>query len=229
MRQLGQGLGVVAQARHDPGQDHDEAVGAGVHNSRLSENIQLTGGPLHGALPGARGHLEDLGKELILLVVGDGPGQALTVHVGEVGRDRVGHLPDHGEHRPLGWIAHGVICRVGRPRECSRDQDRVDQLAGPARQLLGRAADDLAQDDPRVSARAHQRRPRHGVHQLVAVGRDRLPVKAVELLHHRLHGQRHVVAGIAVSHREDVQVIDLLPAGGELGVRGLDDPAKPLD
>ena len=153
----------------------------------------------------------------------------MAVHMGEVGRDRVRHLPDHGEHCALGRITHRLIRRVGRPRECGRDEHRVHELARSARELLGGAANDLAQDHAGVSPGAHQRRADYGVTELVAVGGDRLPVQAVELLHHRLHGQRHVVARVAIGDREDVQVVHLLAAGGEFRVGGLYDPAKALD
>jgi len=36
--------------------------------------------------------------------------------------------------------------------------------------------------------------------------------EAVQLVEHVAHRQRHVVAGIAVGDREDVQVVDLLAA-----------------
>jgi len=41
---------------------------------------------------------------------------------------------------------------------------------------------------------------------------DRLAVHAVELVEHGAHGHRHVVAGVAVRDREDVEVVDLLAA-----------------
>ena len=124
----------------------------------------------------------------------------------------MGHLADHGEHRPLGGVAHGLIGGIGGARERRRDQHRVDELPRAAGELLGRPADDLAEDHAGVPARAHQRRAGDGVHELVAVGRDRLAVEPVELLHHGLHRQRHVVPRVAVGDREDVEVVDLLPA-----------------
>ena len=99
-----------------------------------------------------------------------------------VGGDRVGHLPDHGEHRPLGGVAHGLIGGVGGARERRGDQHRVDQLPRAAGELLGRPADDLAEDHAGVAARAHQRGAGDRVDDLVAVGRDRLAVEPVELL-----------------------------------------------
>ena len=51
----------------------------------------------------------------------------------------------------------------------------------------------------------------------------------VELGEHGAHGQGHVVARVAVGDREDVQVVDLVAAGLEVGVGGLDDPAEALN
>ena len=61
-------------------------------------------------------------------LVPDGAGEALAVHVGEVRGDRVGHLADHGEHRPLGGVAHGLVGGIGGARERRGDEHRVDEL-----------------------------------------------------------------------------------------------------
>ena len=229
VRELGERLGVVPEPGDDPGEDDDQAVRPCVDHAGLRQHIELPRGSLHRPLAGPRGHLEHVRQQLVLLLVPGGAGEALAVHVGKVRGDGVGHLADHGEHRPLGGIAHGLIGGIGGPGERRRDQDRVDELPRAAGELLGRPADDLAEDHAGVPPGAHQRRTRDGVHELVSVGRDRLAVEPVELLHHGLHGQRHVVARIAVGDREDVEVVDLLPAGCELRVGGLDDPAKALD
>ena len=49
----------------------------------------------------------------------------------------------------------------------------------------------------------------------------------VELVEHGAQRQRHVVAGVAVGDREDVEVVDLLAARLELAERALDDGAEP--
>ena len=49
----------------------------------------------------------------------------------------------------------------------------------------------------------------------------------VELVEHGAQRQRHVVAGVAVGDREDVEVVDLLAACLELAERALDDGAEP--
>ena len=123
------------------------------------------------------------------------------------------HLAEDGQHRALGRLADRVVGGIGGAGEGGGDEHRVDQLAGTAGQLLGGAADDLAEDHAGVAAGAHQRRPGQRLDQLGAADLvDLEPVEAVELLHHRPHRHRHVVAGVAVGDREDVEVVDLLAA-----------------
>ena len=50
--------------------------------------------------------------------------------------------------------------------------------------------------------------------------------QAVELVEHGAQRERHVVAGVAVGDREDVEVVDLLAARLELAERALDDGAE---
>ena len=50
--------------------------------------------------------------------------------------------------------------------------------------------------------------------------------EAVELVEHGAQRQRHVVAGVAVGDREDVEVVDLLAARLELAEGALDDGAE---
>ena len=230
MGDVGDRVELPAQPGDDPRQDHDQPVRSGVDDARLGEHVELLGGSLDRVLPRLGGHREHLGQQLVLLGVAGLRGQPLAVHVREVLRDRVRHLADHGQHRSLGGVTHRFVGRVGGARERRRDQHRVDQLPRAARQLLGGAADDLAQDDAGVAARAHQRRAGDGVDdRLAGLGVDRLPVEAVQLAHHGAHGQRHVVPGVPVGDREHVQVVDLLAALLQVPVGGLDDPAEALD
>ena len=50
--------------------------------------------------------------------------------------------------------------------------------------------------------------------------------ETVELVEHGPQRQRHVVAGVAVGDREDVEVVDLLAACLELAESALDDSAE---
>ena len=151
---------VAAQAGDDPGEDQDEAVGAGVDDPGLGEHVELPGVRCDGLLAGQRHRLEDLGEDLVLALLAhsrlEPPGVA--VEAGQVRCGRAGHRADHGEHRALGRVADRVVGGVCGAGECRGDEDRVDQLAGPGGELLRRPAHDLAEDHAGVPARAHQRR-----------------------------------------------------------------------
>jgi len=59
------------------------------------------------------------------------------------------------------------------------------------------------------------------VHQLVAADLvDGQPIEALELVEYGAHGHGHVVPGVAVRDREDVEVVDLAATALELGVAG---------
>ena len=139
------------------------------------------------------------------------------------------HLPEDRQHRPLRRLAHRLVGRVGGAGEGGGHQDGVDQLARAAGELLGGAADDLAEDHAGVAAGPHQRRARQRADQLGAADLvDHLAVEAVELLAHGPQGQRHVVAGVAVGDREDVEVVDLLAPLLEMGCGGADHASEAL-
>ncbi len=218
---------LAAQRRQAPREDHGQAVGAGVHDARLAQDRELLGAALDGLLAGLERVLQHLGEKLVLLLGAGVGAEPASVHVGEVVRHAARHRPDGREHRALGGVADGRVGGVGGPRERGRDEDRIDELAGPRCELLGRPAHDLGEDHAGVAARPEQRRARHGADDLVAAAHvDRLAVHAVELLEHRLERERHVVARVAVGDREDVQVVDLLAAALELREGGGDDPSE---
>ena len=130
---------------------------------------------------------------------------------------------------PSAGRAHGAVGAVGRARHRRADQHRVDELAGARDQLLGGAADQLGEDHAGVAARAQQRGAGDRVDDLLAadlVERALVLGEPVELVEHRAQRQRHVVAGVAVGDREDVEVVDLLAACLELAERALDDGAE---
>ena len=150
--------------------------------------------------------------------------------MGELARHRVGHLAEDRQHRPLGGLADRGVGGVGGAGEGRRHQNRVDQLTGAAGELLGGAADDLAEDHAGVPPGPHQRSPRERLDELGAPDLvDLLAVEPVQLLHHRPHRHRHVVAGIAVGDGEDVEVVDLFAALLEIGVSRGHDPTEAHD
>ena len=218
----------AAQRGDDAGEDHGQAEAAGVDDARLAQHRQQVGAAPDGLLAGVERALEHLGDQQVLavdLVLAE----PRLVHVRQLERDAVGHLAHDREDRPLGRLADGVVGAVGGARHRGADQDRVDQLAGPRRQLLGRAADQLGEDHAAVAARAEQRGAGHALDDLVAVDRVELALlgQAVELVEHGAQRQRHVVPGVAVGDREDVEVVDLVAACLQLRQRSLDDGPEP--
>ena len=154
-----------------------------------------------------------------------------SAHVRELDGDAARHLAHDGQDRALGGLAHRGVGAVGGARQRGADQRRVDQLAGAAEELLGGAVDQLREDHAAVAARPQQRRARDRLDDLVAADLvDRAVAvggEAVELLEHGAHRQHHVVAGVAVGDREDVEVVDLLAARLQMRGRRGDQVAKP--
>ena len=151
LRDLDLGGHLAAQARDEPREDQNEAVGPGVDHPRLGEHLELAGRAVDRLLAGERHDLEHLGEQLVLAVLpvaGIEPAALLRDPCQVLGR-RMGHRPDDRQHRPLRRVADRLVGGVGRPGEGGADEDRVDQLAGPRRELLGGPADDLAEDHAR--------------------------------------------------------------------------------
>ena len=71
--------------------------------------------------------------------------------------------------------------------------------------VADQAAQDLAEDDAAVAARAHQAPVADGV-----AGRVQLGIGEVELGDHGVERASHVGAGVAVGHRVDVEPVDAL-------------------
>ncbi len=221
-----------AQPGQSPGENQHEPVGSGVDDPGLGEHVELIGRLGDRLVAGGDHHFDDLGQDQVLALTGHVLGEPALVVLepGEMGRGRVSHRPDHGQHRPLGRIADRLVGSVGGAREGGRDQGRVDQLAGTGRELLRGPPHDLTENHAGVAAGAHQRRPGDRVDDVVAVRRlAALGLDPVELGKDRPHRQRHVVARVAVGNREDVQVIDFLAPGLELAVGSFDDAPEALD
>ena len=214
----------AAQRRDDAGEDDGQAEAAGVDHARLAQDRQQLGAAPHGDLAGVERPLEHL-RDQGVLALGVLLLEPRLVHVGELGRDAVRHLAHDGEDRALGRLADGVVGAVGGARHGRADQHRVDELARSRGQLLGRAADQLGEDDAGVAARAEQRRAGHAVDDLLAPDLvERAPAgQAVELVEDGAQRERHVVARVAVGDREHIEVVDLLAACFQLGQRALDD------
>ena len=131
---------------------------------------------------------------------------------------------------PSAGVAHRAVGAIGGARHRRADQHGVDELAGARDQLLGGAADELGEDHAGVAAGAQQRGAGDRVDDLVAADLVERPLvlgQPVELVEHGAQRQHHVVAGVAVGDREDVEVVDLLAACLELAESALDDGAEP--
>jgi len=162
--------------------------------------------------------LEHLSQQLVLLLGAHVGAEAARLHVGEIVGNSARHCTDGREHRPLGGVAHGRVCRVGGTGEGRGHEHRIDELAGSRDELLRRAADDLREDHAAVAPGSQEGGPGHGGHQLVAADLvDRLTVDAVELVEHGPHGHGHVVSRVAVGDWKHVEVVDLPPATLQLG------------
>ena len=116
--------------------------------------------------------------------------------------DRLRDRAHDGEDRALDRTHHRFVRGVGRVAEAAHELAGADRLVVAA--LVGEAAQDLRQDHARVAAGAHERaaadRVAHVGHRL------RLRQRRA----HRLEGERHVGAGVAVGNRVHVEPVQLL-------------------
>ena len=224
----------TAQRAHDPGKQHGEAVTAGVHDARIAQDREQVGAALDRLLAGLQGALDHARDRNVLLSGRRVDMQPRVWDVRDLGGDAMSHLAHHGEDGALRRVAHRAVGLIGGARERGSDEHGVHQLAGPADQLLGGAANELGQDDAAVAAGAEQRRPGHGGDDLVAP--DLVDGAAlggvgepVELGEDGAQGQHHVVAGVPVGDGEHVEVVDLLAARFERGQSRLDQGTEAND
>jgi hypothetical protein len=118
------------------------------------------------------------------------------------GASRVLH---DGEHRALDGLTHRLVGRA-----LGAGQSVGDDLSGHLLGAVGgfaQPSQHLGQDHPRVAARSHERPVRDG---LADVGDRGVGGQQGEFADDRVHGERHVRAGVPVGHREDVEAVHLL-------------------
>ena len=120
----------------------------------------------------------------------------------------LGRRPHDREDRPLDRAHDGLVGRVGRPGAARRDVGRAGGLEVAER--VGEAPQDLGEDHAGVAPGAHQRAVGDGLADLGHVLGG--PPSS---WHHRLEGQRHVRAGVAVGDRVDVQPVQLVLVGAQ--------------
>ena len=178
---------------------------AGVHDAGAGQHRQLLAGcgrarrrRRPGGGPGDRGE-----------IVGAGP-------AGAVGRRR--RPPTAPCPRPARATA-SYAASVGRRRSARASSPPAHR--GRAGERVGHAAQDLRHDDAGVAPCAEQRaagHPPHGVRR--PVSRRARPRRRRPALQRRLrrgHREHQVGAGVAVRHRIDVQLVDLVLVGAERG------------
>ncbi len=182
---------LTGRDRREPAHDLEQPRSAGVDDTCFTQDVELLRCPFDGLLA-ARDH----GMEEI-----DAAGA-----FGRVTLRFLRHLADDGQHRALDGLPHSPVRGVARRAERTRADVRVDLTVRPER--VGRAADDLGEDDPGVAARSHQRRTR----DLLDEARTALGGRLFELVDDAAGGKREVRTRVAVGNRVDVEVVDPLPA-----------------
>ena len=145
---------LTADDRCDPAQELDKPCGAGVHDARLAQDVELLLRARDCLLTPRHQELEQLGNRPRSLCL-----RGLGEHA------------DRGQHRPLHRFPYGPIrgVRAGAQRPCGGGA--VDR--GLPRKRVREPADDLREDDARVPTSPHQRRARHLLRQLRPIGGGR--------------------------------------------------------
>ena len=126
---------------------------------------------------------------------------------------RLGRFADDRQDRALDRLRDRAVGRLRAPRERVGEIEAVEP--GLAGEPLGHAAEDLARDHAGVAAGPHQRA--EGDRRRDAL--DRHLRDGFGLVERGLDRRVHVRAGIAVRHRVDVEAVDLLDVGLEVGDR----------
>ena len=146
-RCLGDGRGRQRLAGDRAGhaaQELDEPGSARVHDPRFPQDVELLGRSGHGLLPVPHELDEQVAERL------------------GVGRTPFGllcELADDREHRPLDRPPHCPVGGVGGSAQCQGGQRGIDSVRRGG-EHVGDASHHLGEDDARVAARPHQRRPR---------------------------------------------------------------------
>ena len=190
--EVGELLAAVAKRGvHEGLEEGGKAIGTGVDHAVLLEDGQEVGRAGHGLVGLHDERLEGLGDGHLLLL-------------GAVCAGR--HVADDGEDGALDRLAHGL---EGHLHAVAQGRGHVGRGHGVMRgdEALGQAAQNLARNDAGVAARAHERAVRDG---LGHIGHRGVGGQRLDLLHDGPQRERHVGAGVAVGHGEDVELVDLL-------------------
>ena len=179
-----------AQRGDDAREDDRQRVSTGIDDAGVSQDRQQVRAALDGRLAGVEGALEHVGDEGVLRRGVRFGAQACVAHVRELGGHARRHVAQDGEDRALGRLAHRGVRALRRAGHRRADEDRVDELAGTADELLRGAADELGEDDAAVAAGTEQGGASDGLDDLVTADLVDEPVfvgsEAVELGRARL-------------------------------------------
>ena len=176
-----------------------EALSAGIDHAGLAQDGQQARRAGHGVLGRLDGRTED--------------GFDVRVALGR-GHGRRGRLADHGQDRALDRLGDRA---VGRPRALRQGVRQVQPVEPRlSAERLGHAPEDLAGDDARVAAGAHQRPEADRRSDTVG----RLARHPIGLLERRSNRGQHVRSGVAVGDRVDVEGVDLVDVRFEVRDRG---------
>ena len=197
------GSGSPVSAWRTPRTKLDQAGAAGVDDARLAELVE---------------HLGRAANRVV--ATRDDPREALDdrqrAHVPKL--RLLGHLTDHGQHRPLHRKLHSVV-RARRPRtECLGHHVAVDLVA--LAEDSGHAADDRRENDAGVALGLHRRGALHVRGQLRRGGR----LRAVEARRLPSHGLLEVRARVAVGDGVDVERVDPASMSFDVLERGRGEP-----
>ena len=173
-----------------------DALPARIHDAGLAQDREEGRRPRHGLL-GCLDRRGQHGGEIVVDLGGPDSG--------------LGRLADDGQDGAL----DGLCDRgVGRPRALRQGVCQVQAVeTSLAVERLGHAPEDLARDHARIAARAHER-------PVADRGRDpigRLPGGRLRLVERGADRGEHVRTGVAVRDRVDVEAVDLLDVGLEVG------------
>ncbi len=126
---------------------------------------------------------------------------------------RVGRLADDRQDRALDRLGDRAVGRLRALRQGVGEVEAVEPAL--AAETLGHAAEDLARDHPGVAAGAHQRPEADRRRDPFG----RLTGDALRLVERGLDRRQHVRAGVAVGDGIDVERVDLVDVGLEVGDR----------
>ena len=162
----------------------------GIHDVGLAQRLELE----RGALQRAAGRRDAAPQQRAEVA------HALVLHAVHLVRE----VGEHGEDRALARLAQAVARIVGAAAHAVGELVRAEiaEMAEP----VAESEEELREDGAGVAARAVERGVRDARQGLAGV----VVRRARQAAEHRAHGEREVRARVAVRHREDVDLVEVL-------------------